>query len=138
LKSDIDLEVNYEDRHVSIVVRQFGREFTDIVSDAVLNLVKNELNVLYIDLPLNDSATPGFALKLRRAGFVLSGLLPLFHHEDDYIRLQRVVCPLDLSLLTVSSEIGQCIIKTINNELKWNFKESIRNSQSDPSATSIC
>ena len=136
-QSDIQLTVDYEDRHATIVVWQPGRDFPDIISEAVLNLHKNELNVLYVDLPLNDSSTPGFVSRLRRAGFVLSGLMPLFHHESDYIRMQRFVCPLDLSQIIVQSEIGQCIIKTIGNELTWSFKESTINSRSDQSATSI-
>jgi anti-sigma regulatory factor (Ser/Thr protein kinase)/RimJ/RimL family protein N-acetyltransferase len=137
-KSDIQLTLSYEDRHAIIVVWQLGQDFPEIISEAVLNLQKNELNVLYVDLPLNDSATPGMVSRLHRAGFVLSGLLPLFHHESDYIRMQRFVCPLDFSQLIVQSEIGQCIVKAIRNELKWNFKESTINSQSGLSATSIC
>jgi len=138
VKSDIELTVTYEDQHATIVVRRFGQDFPDIMTEAVLNLHKNDLNVLYVDLPLHDSATPGFVSRLQRAGFVLSGLLPLFHHEHDYIRMQRVMIPLDLSLLVIQSEIGQCIRKIISQELKWNFKESMINSQSDQSATSIC
>ncbi len=138
VKSDIELLVSFEDRHATIVIRKFGQDFPDIITEAVLNLHKNELNVLYVDLPLHDSATPGFASRLQRAGFVLSGLLPLFHHEHDYLRMQRVMIPIDLSLLNIQSEIGQCIIKIISQELKWNFKETTINSQSDQSATSIC
>jgi hypothetical protein len=52
-------------------------------------------------------------------GFVLAGLMPLFHHERDYLRLQHPFVPLDFALIYTHSDRSHELKQTINEELAW-------------------
>jgi len=87
------------------------------VHQTVDDLADEELHVIFVDLPLDDPATPEATPQLREAGFVLAGLMPLFHQERDYLRLQRPLVPLDLDLIQTHSDRSHAIKQIIKEEL---------------------
>jgi anti-sigma regulatory factor (Ser/Thr protein kinase)/GNAT superfamily N-acetyltransferase len=115
--SRIDVHINYRDRHATLVVETFGDDLIEHVHQTVDDLANEELHVIFVDLPLDDPATPEATPQLREAGFVLAGLMPLFHQERDYLRLQRPLVPLDLDLIQTHSDRSHAIKQTIKEEL---------------------
>lgn len=55
--------------------------------------------VVHMDLPLAQSATPLICLKAEAAGFFFAGVWPHAAEDGDILRLSRLAVPLDMSLL---------------------------------------
>lgn len=116
-KSDIQLSINYSDATALIVVHKYGPDFRTVLSDMLDSLQKQEdLNAIYIDLPLGNSATPEHLSILKGWNFIYCGLAPMFHQEEDYLRLQKINIPLDLELVDVFSDFGKRIKSLIADE----------------------
>ncbi len=122
-ESDLDLHINYKHRYALIVVREYGRDLDDQIEQMVADLDSEDLKVLYIDLPLDDPTTPRAAQVVRQLGFIFSGLMPFFHQERDYLRLQRPMVALDMDYIHVYSDLAKTIKQTVSEELEWATKK---------------
>ena len=125
-RSDADVKISYIFRHALITVEHYGEDLIESVRAMAEGLQTENIHVLYIDLPLDDPGTPQFVPQLRDAGFVFSGLMPLFHHERDYLRLQLPFNAIDLDQLVLYTDMAQTIRKQIEEEIPWtSFKQAI-------------
>ena len=125
-QSVTDVKISYIFRHALITVERYGEDLIESVHAMADGLQNEDIHVLYIDLPLDDPATPQFVPKLRGAGFVFSGLMPLFHHERDYLRLQLLFTQIDLDQIVLYSDMAQTIRKQIEEEIPWtSFKQAL-------------
>jgi anti-sigma regulatory factor (Ser/Thr protein kinase)/N-acetylglutamate synthase-like GNAT family acetyltransferase len=124
-KSNIDLSVDSFDNNATIVVKQYGSDFKTILTDMLESLMVQEknLNSIYLDLPLENSAPPSQFNELDSLGFIYCGLLPLFYDEADFIRMQKNIQPLNLDLITVHFEFGKKIKSLIANEYHTHTNE---------------
>lgn len=114
--SVIDTRISYRFRHTVLVVETIG---ADLVEQArqTLSDIDDDVIVMMIDLPLDDPHTPHAAHELRDAGFVFSGLMPRFHHERDYLRLQFPLVDLDFDHITVHSDLSHQLKNLVQQEL---------------------
>lgn len=118
-KSDIQLKINYSDSTSLIIVNKYGPDFHTVLSDMLDSLKKQEApNAIYIDLPLENPATPAQFNQIKDLGFIYCGLAPIFHHESDYLRLQKIFVPLDLELIDMYSEFGRKLKSYITDEYR--------------------
>jgi anti-sigma regulatory factor (Ser/Thr protein kinase)/N-acetylglutamate synthase-like GNAT family acetyltransferase len=118
-QSDIELSINYADATALIIIYKYGPDFRSVLSDMLESLEKQEdLNAIYADLPLDNSATPEHLPILRGWKFFYCGLAPMFHQESDYLRLQKVNAELDLELVDVFSDFGKKIKSIIADEYR--------------------
>ncbi len=117
-RSGIDLKISYEYKHALLVVNTYGTDLTDRLRHTLRSLRKEDVHAVYLDLPLDDPVTKTIIPDLRGCGFVFSGLMPLFHHERDYLRLQKVYVPLDFDLIHVYSEMAHRLKDLIARELQ--------------------
>ncbi|WP_445664304.1 GNAT family N-acetyltransferase [Fodinibius sp. AD559] len=116
-KSDAELEINYADSTALIIVKKYGPDFRSVLREMLHSLTKQEApNAIYLDLPLENSATPAQLSQLKDLGFIYCGLAPYFHNESDYLRLQKICIPFDFDLIDVHSEFGQQIKSFITDE----------------------
>ncbi|NGP77545.1 GNAT family N-acetyltransferase [Balneolaceae bacterium YR4-1] len=116
-KSDIDLSINYSDSTSLLVVNKYGPDFVTVLSEMMTSLKKQEdLNAIFLDLPLQNAATPEQFDGMKDLGFIYSGLTPLFHKQSHYLRLQKVYSELDLELIEIYSEFGEKIKTLIADE----------------------
>lgn len=116
-RSDADLEINYADSTAFITVYKYGPDFRSVLQDILDSLTDQEdPNAVYLDLPLENEATPAQFKKLKGFGFIYCGLAPYFHNESDYLRLQKICRPLDFELVNVHSDFGNKIKSFITNE----------------------
>ncbi len=117
-RSDLDLKISYEYKHALLVVRTYGEDLTDRLRHTLQSLRDEGMHAVYLDLPLDDPVTKTIVPDLHDCGFVFSGLMPLFHHERDYLRLQKVYERLDFDLIHVYSESAHRIKNLIARELQ--------------------
>jgi anti-sigma regulatory factor (Ser/Thr protein kinase)/N-acetylglutamate synthase-like GNAT family acetyltransferase len=116
-KSDAELAINYADSTALIIVKKYGPDFRSVLQEMLNSLIKQENpNAIYLDLPLENSATPAQLGKLDGLGFIYCGLAPYFHNESDYLRLQKICIPFNFDLVDVHSEFGQQIKSFITDE----------------------
>ncbi len=116
-QSDMELSINYADATALIVVHKYGPDFRSVLSDMLESLEKQEdLNAIYVDLPLDNSATPEHLPILRELDFFYCGLAPMFHRQSDYLRLQKINAELDLELVDVFSDFGKKIKSRVADE----------------------
>ncbi len=58
-KSDVELKINYADSTALIIVNKYGPDFRSVLREMLHSLTKQEdPNAIYLDLPLENSATP--------------------------------------------------------------------------------
>ena len=116
-KSDAELIMNYADSTALIIVHKYGPDFRTVLTKMLDSLDEQEdLNVIYLDLPLENNATPSQFEKLEGMGFIYCGLAPIFHSEKDFLRLQKICEPVDLELVGVHSEFGEKIKSIVEDE----------------------
>lgn len=119
LQTKLDVHISYVYRHAELVVQEYGEDIVESVLETTNGLQREDMRTVYLDLSLHDPITQLVVPKLRSYGFVFSGLLPLFHHEQDYLRLQKIFGPLDLNQLALYSDMAHEILRQIASELAW-------------------
>ncbi len=117
-KSTLSLVINYNFSHALIVVRSFGEDLIDRIREKTETLVKKGIRSIYIDLPLDKPETKDFVPKLKEIGFIFSGLMPLFHKEKDYLRMQKVFDDFDFREIYVFSDMAKKIKRKVYKEYK--------------------
>lgn len=116
-KSEIDVNINYSDSTSLLTVNKYGPDFLEVLSDMIKSLKEQEdLNAIFLDLPLQNAATPKQVQNIESIGFIYSGLTPLFHHDAHYLRLQKIYDELDLDIIEVYSDFGKKIKSLIADE----------------------
>ncbi|MDZ7772994.1 MAG: GNAT family N-acetyltransferase [Balneolaceae bacterium] len=118
-RSEIELIINYSYATSLIVVHKYGPDFQEVLGDMLESLEGQEKrNATYMDLPLENPLTPAQFPHIVSLGFIYSGLVPLFHRDADYLRMQKIYKPLDLELVEVYSDFGKEIKKRIADEYR--------------------
>ncbi len=117
-KSILSLWINYNFGSAVIIVRKFGKDFIDRIKKKVEILNKKGIKGVYIDLPLENPAIKEFVPALKKEGFIFSGLMPLFHKEKDYLRMQKVFEKFDFKQIHVFSQMAKTIKKRVYKEYK--------------------
>ncbi|MFB6272313.1 MAG: GNAT family N-acetyltransferase [Salinibacter sp.] len=117
-ESAIDARIEYGFRHATLVVDDVGRDVVTQAEQTIEDLDGTELNALYVDLPLRSPHTPAATAQLRDAGFVLGGLVPRFHREQDHLRLQRPFVDLDPEAIVVYSDLAHALKEQVIGELQ--------------------
>lgn len=116
-RSDADIEINYSDSTSLIIINKYGPDFRSVLQGILDSLVEQEdPNAIYLDLPLENEATPAQFKKLEGLGFIYCGLAPYFHRDNDYLRLQKVCANLNFDLVNVHSDFANEIKSFIADE----------------------
>lgn len=115
-KSDIDLNVNYTSLTSLIVANKYGKDFQEILSNMVSSLEEKNPCVIYLDLPLENESTPEQFSEAVSSEFIYSGLMPQFHRQSDYLRLQKVYSSLDPDIIEIYSDFGNKIKSLVVDE----------------------
>jgi hypothetical protein len=112
----LDIRVRYADAFAEIQVEEFGKDFFMLVEQTVRDLEEQGIQTIHIDLPIETDFTAKCRDNLSRLGFVFSGLLILFHKEQDYLRMQRTNVKLDFDKIVTYSNIANRIKSLIMKE----------------------
>ena len=123
--SELELKLHYRLKYALLIVRQYGMDFIERITRKIDVLRIKKLRVVYIDLPLHNSATKFIVKDLRKLGFIFSGLMPNFHGEKDYIRMQKLFKTLELSPIQLYTDLANKIKSTIEKDLECISKKQV-------------
>lgn len=90
----------------TIRAEQLGGDTAHLIRHAKREIVeRSHAEAIYVDLPLNDPATPAIAEALEDEGFGLLGVAPCFAPRgDDFLRLAYLVEPLKRDAIKTADE----------------------------------
>ena len=91
--------------------REIARSVKDMVDIAGAEVVS-------LDLPLSQPATPALWELAEQAGFFFVGLRPHEAADGDAVRLQRLFVPFDLGRLEIFPEAGQRLLAYVAQEME--------------------
>jgi GNAT superfamily N-acetyltransferase len=126
-KTQLDVDIAYHNHNAVIVVRRFGRNFRDSVIQTAASLRERNINAIYVDLPLDNPYIDRGVKTLESLGYVFAGLMPLFHEDRDYLRMQAVRSDIDFDLIATWSKTAGQIKRRIQNEMQWTTKRPTTN-----------
>jgi GNAT superfamily N-acetyltransferase len=129
-RTELDVDIAYHNQHAVIVARRYGCDFRDSVIQTEASLRERDINAIYVDLPLDNPCIDRGVKTLESLGYLFAGLMPLFHHERDYLRMQRVHSAIDFDLVATWSPMAGRIKKRIQSEMRWNIRKRETNSVS--------
>ena len=115
--TEMDTRIRYNFNHVTFVVETVGTDLVEQVQQVLTDLEDEQMNVAYVDLPVDDPSTPAATSMLRDADFVFAGLMPRFHHERDYLRLQQPMVDLNPDAIEVYSDLAVMLKNHVMEEL---------------------
>lgn len=121
--TNLDLNINYEKESALIITRHLGSAFEASCGRLLRSFENVKLVAVYIDLPLNHPRTDLAIQWLKEKEFILAGLMPLFHKETDFLRMQQIRKPVDFSLIKAHSDIAGTIKDRIQSEYNAIYKE---------------
>jgi anti-sigma regulatory factor (Ser/Thr protein kinase)/GNAT superfamily N-acetyltransferase len=121
--TDLDLTIYYEKNSVLIIVRHIGTGFEASCTRMLLSIDDLKPSSVYVDLPLNTSQTETAIQWLKKKEFILAGLMPMFHRETDYLRMQRIDADIDFNKIKTYSKMATRLKEIINQEYHANQKE---------------
>lgn len=118
IRGETEFRVNVEfEYHVATVtVVRYGEDLGPQLNKVLSSMKDQHINCLYVDLPLDDSQTPQAYEVFKQKGFIFSGLMPLFHQERNFLRLQYPLKTVDLSVVELFSENSKAIMTLIEEE----------------------
>lgn len=115
-ESQIDVKINYKDHFALILINSYGNDFVEVFHEISESLRDKELNSVYVDMPLDQPGTPQFMDIIRGEEYIFGGVMPLFHQEKDYLRMQKIYTDINLGLVEVYSKQAQQIKELISQE----------------------
>ncbi|SHE89454.1 Anti-sigma regulatory factor (Ser/Thr protein kinase) [Fodinibius roseus] len=116
-KSDIDLRINYSSSSSLIIVKKYGQDFFTTLSGILGSLEEKSPKTILLDLPLENRATPEqFSNITMSLNFLYCGLLPQYHFNADFLRVQKVYSAIDFNIIDIYSEFGKKIKSFIADE----------------------
>ncbi len=117
-KSSIKLDINFKHKSAIFVVREYGEDFIERIDKKVKYLKEKGIEAFFIDLPLDHPYTKLVVEPLNRIGFIFGGLMPLFHKERDYLRMQHVMVKFNPRYVYVFSEMAKKIKSKVFREYR--------------------
>lgn len=129
-QTQLDVNIAYHNHNAVIIVQRFGRDFRDSVVQTAASLRKQGINTIYVDLPLHNPCVGHGVKVLESLAYLFAGLMPSFHDDRDYLRMQHTTVDLDLDLIATYSSMAAQIKKRIDTEIRWITKRQKTNSMS--------
>ena len=101
-----------------ITVDEVGRDTLDVIGERVRQMLKDGIDIIYVDLPLNQPGSAPLGSALRDHGFFFGAFIP-YYEKGDVLRLQKLnnvrIEPEDIH---VASDFGRDLLDTILAEAK--------------------
>ncbi|MDX1592082.1 MAG: GNAT family N-acetyltransferase [Balneolaceae bacterium] len=115
-KTDMSLSINYESRSALIVVKTYGAGFVESFNRMLKSTEDIKLTSIYIDLPMDDPYINKAITRVKEMGFILSGLMPFFHQEKDFLRMQKLYREINFDDIETFSDCAGQLKNIIRNE----------------------
>ncbi|MDR8389647.1 GNAT family N-acetyltransferase [Aliifodinibius sp. S!AR15-10] len=115
-KTEMQLSFTYKNKTAKIVVSNIGDRFISSAESMMRSLEEVDLHAICIDIPLENSPNNEAVEWLHRNRFIFGGLMPMIHKEKDYLRLQKILVPINFDLIQVHSETAEELKNFISEE----------------------
>jgi len=100
-----------------VKVAEPGSDAAEKIDSARHGLINNfGAEVIYLELPLRHPGSAEVCAQAEALGFFFSGISPQAPGSGDWLRLQYLKAPLDLSLLQIESEFARGLLSYIAGE----------------------
>ena len=113
----LETEMDFKEKSGLIIIRKAGNDLESKLNKKLGQLAQHDLNVIYLDIPLMQGDCTRSVEIAKNMEFVFSGLHPLYHNEEDFLRMQRLYCQMDLSKVVTYSATSKNIKEIIVREL---------------------
>lgn len=121
-KTKLELVIHHENKTVLIITRSIGTTFELSCKRMFRSIEELDLKSIYFDLPLGNANINAAVNCLKDNGFILSGLMPLFHEESDYLRMQKIMTDINFEDINTYSDMAGYIKETIIEEYNESHK----------------
>jgi hypothetical protein len=112
----ISFDKNLQSGLISVISADMNQ--WPVILRAIEDLEKfGETEVVNIDLPLAQPASALICELAENAGFFISGIWPCKAQDGDYLRLQRLSSPLDMSRLCIYSDFGKELFEYVQAQM---------------------
>ncbi|MFH5831672.1 GNAT family N-acetyltransferase [Halalkalibaculum sp. DA384] len=122
-ETEMNLEFTYKNKTATVVVSSIGNQFITAAESMMRSLAEVDLHAIYFDIPLQDSPNSEAVEWLRRNRFIFAGLMPMNHREQDYLRMQKLLVPINFDLIEVYSDTARNIKTFIKDEYNAVYQE---------------
>jgi hypothetical protein len=117
-EGELRVEIMRAEGFAAIDIPVIGANSVDRVAQAVSDLKHlRRLGAIYVNLPLEDPATPSVCTAVERIGFFFCGVIPWGLAGRDALRLQLPLTPIDLSQVTIVGEFGERLKAYIGRQI---------------------
>jgi serine/threonine-protein kinase RsbW len=100
-----------------LTIVDLAMDTAEAVASAAVELTEQKrVAALYVDVPLADAAAAHACAALEQHGFFFAGLAPRFTSTGDALRLQRLACDLDISLLQIADPLARELVDHVDRE----------------------
>ncbi len=114
---DFVVDNHAELKRANILVRRVGKDTVQQVRTVHRELCRGQqVEVVYLELPLTEPGTPEACQALESEGFFFSGVAPLYFPEGDVLRLQFLNVDLDTSVLQIESPFARSLLAYVDQE----------------------
>ncbi len=110
------LDIQYESNTALIVVERYGDSFETSSLQMFRSIAELNLTSVYIDIPLDHPWAEHAVEWLKKKRFLFAGLMPMFHGERDYLRMQSIEADLDFGQIETLTSIAGKLKKLIKKE----------------------
>jgi hypothetical protein len=122
---ELAIDHHVELQRAVIMVRRVGKDTSEKVRSAHRDLCNVEnMEVIYLELPLSQAGTPAVCEAVEADGFFFSGVAPLYGPEGDVLRLQYLNVKLDTSVLQIENPFAREMLNYVEQE--WRRVEQIQ------------
>ncbi|HKL16608.1 MAG TPA: GNAT family N-acetyltransferase [Balneolaceae bacterium] len=125
-KTNLDLIIHHEKSSALIIAREIGNTFELSCKRLFRSIEELNLTTIYFDLPLGLSPINSSVEYLKNNGFILAGLMPLFHEESDYLRMQKIMVDMNFETIHAFSDVAGMIKERVKKEYDENRKEQTK------------
>lgn len=115
-KTEMNLKFTYKNKTAQVVVTNIGDHFITSAESMMRSLQEVDLHAVYFDIPLQNTPNNEAVEWLRTNGFIFAGLMPMNHYEKDFLRLQKILVPVNFDRINVYSEIAKNLKNFISDE----------------------
>ncbi len=122
-KSNIKLDISFKHQRAVFVVKEYGLDFIERIEKKIKSLKEKGIEAFFIDLPLEHPHTKHIVEPLNKIGFIFGGLMPLFHKEKDYLRMQHTTLQFDPKYVHVFSDMAKKIKNKVFREYRQWLKK---------------
>ena len=122
-KTNLDLMIHHEKNSALIIAREVGNTFELSCKRLFRSIEELNLTAIYFDLPLGRIPISSSVEYLKKNGFILAGLMPFYHEESDYLRMQKIMTDIEFDAIHTFSDVAGLIKKTVKKEYDESRKE---------------